>query len=341
MKKFIYIAIVLAGVGITAFFLGRNSTGAHSVMEKPARPVRAVKRTPIKIPELNLPVLENTMPAIDQLDDLIQKLVGFDGSISISERNDMVWDLRKRNLGPEDFRALYTFLKTNPEQDGPQLAWHSLKNDLLVFVIDDGRFKESTAQLMIDIINDPEQHEVMREYTLQYTTDFFERHWVNKSPSREVESKELSSIDQKLQDAMLKTMWNMLDSQKGPIAGTSLIRLSELAEYMPTISQAKIDKETERMVIENYSPVSSRMAALSVASERKMHHLKNQIADIAFDESVSVSLRMSALHSASTMEPGEEFIEKLSKNLINNQKANKLLKRAAVLALQKLQKTRG
>ena len=341
MKKFIYIAILLAGVGLTAFFLGRNSAGEVVVETPSSKPVRAVKRKPVKIPELNLPSLEYTMPAMDQLDEVTQKLVGFDDSISISDRNDVVWNLRKRNLRPEDFRAFYTFLKTNPEKDGPQLAWHSLKNDLMVFVIDDGHYKESTAQLMMDIINDPEQHEVMREYTLQYTTDFFERHWVNRSPARDLEPKELSSTDQKLQDAMLKTMWNMLDSAEGPIAGTSLIRLNELGEYIPNISQAKIDKETERMALENFIPVSSRMAALSVATERKMHHLKDQIADIAFDESVSVSLRMSALHSVSTMEPGEEFIERLSKDLINNQKANKLVKRAAELALKKLQKTRG
>lgn len=341
MKKFTYIAILLAAVGFTAFFIGRNSTGLEVSKDKDSKPLRAAKRKPLKIPAINLPSLEYTMPAVDQLDEVIQKLVGFDESISISDRNDMVWDLRKRNLRPEDFRALYTFLKTNPEKGGPQLAWHSLKNDLLVFVIDDGRFKESTAQLMIDIINDPEQHEVMREYTLQYTTDFFERHWVNQSPGRQVEAKELSSIDRQLQAAMLKTMWNMLDSQEGPIAGTSLIRLSELADYMPTISQARIDKETERMALENFAPISSRMAALSVATSRKMHHLKESIADIAFDESVSISLRMSALHSVSTMDPGEEFIKKISKDLINNQKANKLLKRAAVLALKKLQKTRG
>ena len=341
MKKFVYIAILLAGVGITAFFLGRNSTGEIVVEALSSKPVRAVKRKPVKNPELNLPNLEYTMPAVDLLDEVTEKLVGFDDSISISNRNDMVWDLRKRNLRPEDFRALYTFLKTNPEKDGPQLAWHSLKNDLLVFVIDDGRYKESTAQLMIDIINDPEQHEVMREYTLQYTTDFFERHWVNKSPARGLGPKELSSTDQKLQDAMLKTMWNMLDSVQGPIAGTSLIRLNEMGEYIPNISQAKIDKETERMALGNFIPVSSRMAALSVATERKMHHLKDQIADIAFDESVSVSLRMSALHSVSTMEPGEEFVQKLNEEIINSQNANKLLKRAAQMTLKNLKKTRG
>ena len=92
---------------------------------------------------------------------------------------------------------------------------------------------------------------------------------------------------------------------------------------------------------DDFVPVSSRMAALSVATERKLHHLKEQISDIVFAEGSSLSLRMSALHSVSTMNPGEEFIQKLNEEIINNQNANRLLKRAAALALKKLNKTRG
>ena len=204
MKKFTYIGILLFAVALLAFFMGRNSAPIEEVETTASKPLRAAKRKPVKLPQIALPNLEYTMPLQESLDEITQKLVGFDESLSISQRNDIVWELRKRTLRPEDFRALYTFLKTNPKEEGPQLSWHSLKNDLLVFVIDDGRYKESTAQLMIDIINDPEQHQVMREYTLQYVTDFFERHWVNRSPGRELEPKELSSIDEQLQDAMLK-----------------------------------------------------------------------------------------------------------------------------------------
>ena len=337
MKKSLYITALVLLFAITAYFVGRNVASPQAVEKKEATVLRAEKRKPAKLPEINLPELQYTMPAQDQLDEVVQKLVGFDKTLTPLQRNDMVWDLKKRNLREEDFRAIYTFLKTNPETDGPELAWHSLKNDLLVYAIADGRYKESTAQLMIDIINDPEQHEVMREYTLQYTTDFFEKHWLIK----ENQPRSLSKIDSQLKGAFLTTMWNMLDSQEGPIAGTSLIRLNDLSKSFPEISQAELDKETERMIKEDIVPNSSKMAALSVASERKMHHLKDQIEAIIYDSSSIVTLRMSALHTVSTMQPDEKFIERLSKEIINNQNADRLLKRAAEMAVKKLQKLRG
>lgn len=337
MKKSLYITALVLLFALTAFFIGRNTAKPQAVEKTEVTVLRAEKRKPAKLPEINLPVLQYTMPAQDQLDEVVQKLVGFDETLTPLQRNQMVWDLKKRNLREEDFRAIYTFLKTNPETDGPELSWHSLKNDLLIFTIADGRYKESTAQLMIDIINDPEQHEVMREYTLQYTSDFFEKHWLIK----ENQPKTLSKIDSQLKGAFLTTMWNMLDSQEGPIAGTSLIRLNDLSKNFPEISQAKLDKETERMIKEDLVPNSSKMAALSVASERKMHHLIDQIEAIVYDSSSIVSLRMSALHTVSTLQPDEKFIERLSKEIINNQNADRLLKRAAEMAVKKLQKLRG
>jgi len=341
MNKKYYIGIFLLLGVAAAYFIGRSYGVYEPENKHDQSTIRALKRKPIKLPKIDLPKLSYSMPAQNEIDEVTQKLVGLDEGLSISERNDIVWNLRNRNLSQQDFRAFYTFLKTNPSQDGPQLAWHSLKNDLLVFVIEDGRFKESTAQLMIDIINDPEQHEVMREYTLQYITDFFERHWVNKSPAREIELKELSTTDKQLQDTFLKSMWNLLDSTEGPIAGTSLIRLNDLSNYLETISQSKLDREIERMAFEETVPVSSRMAALSVASERGMAHLQKQLKDLTFDQSTTLSLRMAALHSVSTMDPDKDFIDRLSKEIINNQNANRLLKRAAELALKKLNKLRG
>ena len=335
MKKSIYISCFLFGVGIVVFIIGKSTSSDLEDNKRISEPVRASKRKPLKLPEISLPSLEYTMPLKGDLDEVTQQLVGFDSSLTLSKRNELVWELKNRSLRKEDFRALYTFLKTKPKSDEPQLTLHSLKNDLLVFVIDDGRFKESTAQLMIDVINDPEQHEVMREYSIQYVSDFFKRHWGNSSTD------ELSNIDQQLQEALLKTMWNMLDNSNGPIAGTSLIQLHDLSKAFPNISSERISLETERMVIDQLVPVSSRMAALSISKERNLHHLKDQISLIAFDETSSLSLRMSALHTVSEMDPDKGFTEKLSKEIINNQDTSKLLKRAAELAIKKLQKIRG
>lgn len=337
MKKNYYILLLFLTVALVAYFVGNHLPSKNI---QPVEVRRAVKKHKKTVPHLKLPRLEMTMPNKADLDPVTRGIIDLESNLSYVERSKLVWKLRQRTLRQEDFRAIYTFLKTNPQEGGAQLFWHSLKNDLLVFVIDDGRYKESTGQLMVDIINDSEQHEVMREYTLQYVSDFFERHWLTrKSFGKELD--DLSSVDKQLQEVFLTTMWNQTSSHEGPIAGTSLIRLNDLSKRFSAIDQNRIEREVERMINDSMFPVSSRMAALSISAERKLYHLRSAATQIALDETLSASLRMSALHTATTMDPDEDFIDEITEKFINNQSADKRLKMAAKMALEKLKKTRG
>lgn len=308
--------------------------------EQPVSPLRAQSKEPRKLQNINLPKISFNMPQIDLLDELTAKIVGLTGA-SIEERNDQVWDLKKKNLRKVDFEALFSFLKQNPRDGSTQQAWHSLKNDLLTFVIVDGRYKETTGQLMIDIINDQEQHEVMREYVIQYIPDYFERHWLDVKGKDRSQKNGLSEEESALQQAFVNTMWNMLEDRRGPIPGTSLIRLHELSETFSIINKEEVDKATEQIIMDQSMPVSSRMAALSVASERGLHQTLKLAEEIIFDPASSVSLRMAALNSACSLNPDEELLERIQQKFIDNNLEDKRLIRAAYLTLKKLKKDRG
>jgi hypothetical protein len=337
MKKILYITLAFIMVVLIGVYLGRNDVSP--AVSQPNEPL--VKKKPVKRQEIILPKLELTMPAVNDLHELTEKIIGFDSDLNFSDRSELIKQLKNKNLTANDFRALMTFLKTNPKDSTPQLEWHSLKNDLLVFLIDDGRFKESTGQLMTEIVNDPNQHEVMREYVLQYTTDYFERHWLDKSTREKREKENLSEVDLEIQEKMLSTMWNMLESDVGTIAGTSLIRLNDLSGIFQRINQKRLEVEITNMVLSEDALISSRMAALSLASSRKMHSLQEMAVQITFGAHYNLSLRMAALHAASTMQVDNKFVEQLQTKIINNLGADKRLKRAARLAIEKLMKTRG
>jgi hypothetical protein len=280
------------------------------------------RKPKVKLRKIELPHLSETMPNIAELNELISKIVGLSNE-TISVRNNIVSKLREQNLSKADFEAIYVFLKTNPLQSGSQLSLHSLKNDLLVFTIDDGRYKENTAQLMIDIINDQGHHEVMREYTLQYIPDYFHKHWLQVRGASKKEKEELSNLDIELQDAFISTMFKMLDEKKGPIPGTSLIKLHELSEHFTKIDKVDVENATKLMINDPFMPVSSRMAALSVAAEKQLLEVAPIAEELTFDETISVSLRMAAMHTASTMNTTISFIEKLEENFIENESADK------------------
>ena len=208
MKK-VKLLILASLFFVAAYYLGKLFTGLDVVEETAVRAtIKERKKTaPLKLPEVHLEKSEG-----EELHSVVQKLIGLDSEVSLIERNNLVDDLSESILRKEDFKALYTFLKLNPTDERTQLVWHSLKNDLLVYLIDDGRYKESTGHVMLDIINDADQHEVMREYTLQYTSDYFEKHWlklISKSLAKE-ENLALSTKDKELQTLFLNTMWDML-----------------------------------------------------------------------------------------------------------------------------------
>ena len=339
MKKFSIIILILFG-GLAIFFIGQNTEADLEGKSFTHTPVRANKRITKTIPELKLPSIEFVMPAVDAVDELTAKIVGLTEQDTM-KRNDLVWSLRDKNLNEQDFKAFYAFLLSTPEQEGPQLSYHSLKNDLLTFVIDDGRFKESTAKLMLEIMRDTTQHEVMKEYTIQYVPDYFEKHWINVSGAIRKEKENLSEVEKSLQVAFVNTMWNMLEEKSGPIPGTALIRLHELSETFSIIDQKELQRSTEEMIQDLSMPVSSRMAALNVASERKFSQVFSIAERLLFDDQNPTMLRMAALNTAFKLAPDERFSEQIKISFIENEESNKRLKRAATIILTESLKNRG
>ena len=339
MKKLIITLASVALLSIVAL-LAYKSVGSANLNGTENTALRAKSRQTRKLPEIHLPELSFTMPNVDTLDELTAKIVGLTGD-SIEERNNRVWDLKKKNLRKADFEAMYSFLKQNPRDESTQQAWHSLKNDLLTFVIVDGRYKETTGQLMVDIINDSEQHDVMREYVIQYIPDYFERHWLEVKGKNRFEKSGLSEEESSLQQAFVTTMWKMLEDRNGPIPGTALIRLHELSNTFTLIDKGQVDKATELLISDHSMPVSSRMAALSVASERGLDQTLKLAEEIIFDPVSSVSLIMSAINTACSLNPDKDLIERIQQKFIDNNLEDKRLIRAAYLTLKKLKKDRG
>lgn len=333
MKKNLLLTLLLLGL---ASYLTYQASKPASVNK--VTPVQSVKKE--KAPKPSLPKLDLVVTSPGLLDNTTIEIIStsLDSPLSYSQKSKEIEKLRNKDLQKDDFLALYNFLKTKPSLAGAQLALHSLKNDILVFVINDGRYKELTALLMLDIINDPYQHEVMREYTLQYTTDYFQRHWLDTKAGRPMEKSSLSLIDKELQTSFLTTMWNMVGENNGSIAGTSLTRLNDLSENFSIVDSQRIIEESAYIVKDLQAPVSLRMSALSIATKRKLKHLKKDIHEIVLNEENAISLRMAALHTASTMNDQDGFIENITHNFIDNDNVDSRLQVASKMILKQLNK---
>ena len=136
----------------------------------------------------------------------------------------------------------------------------------MIFTINDGRFKESQAQILEDIVLDDSQNEILREYVLQYIPEYFHKHWQEKT--------EYSPIDRQVMTNLVDMLWRVQDEKSGPIAGTALIALHDLAPDFDLITSKQVEKAT-RKLLDASTPEASRMAAFSIAKERNMIDVRN------------------------------------------------------------------
>ena len=334
MRNYNYWFLLLFVLGGAAYFIGSFSVEEVTNAKKI---IRAQKKSEVVSLKLELPKLAVGSPSPDTLAEITNDIINLNNGLTYLERNDLVMKLNQETLTQNDFHAFYNFLRMPPPDEGAQLFWHSIKNDLLVFIIDDGRFKESTGYVMLEIINDENQHEVMREYTLQYITDFFERHWLTKKGEKRSSSKN----DIELQEYFLESMWNVLSEPNGPVAGTSLIRLNDLSKNFSLVDEENINLATEKMLLDTGMSNSSRMAAVSVVKDRELLALGDSLFTIVSNELVNASLRMAALHTISIIDPNARFNAYIKTEFIENKEADKRLKRAAILAQKNINKNRG
>lgn len=338
MKLILKIALLLL-IFTIIFFLGEKSVNLKKDVNSPIR-AKIEKRHSNKV--IELPQIELVMPPLDSLNSYTKKIIGLNKDPTKIDRNRLVNMLKGKELSKDDFQAFYTFINTSPGNDSSYLALHSIKNDLLTFLIEDGRYKESTGRFMLNVINDTNQHSVMREYTLQYVSDYFYRHWLDKSDrTYSTEERHLSSLDKQLQEEFVKTMYGQLNSSEGPIAGTALIRLNDISKIFSIVDKEKIIYHTEKMISNNSVPVSSRMAALTIANEKQLTHLQEEIQTIAFDQNIPVVLRMAALNTAGNLTQFEDFTISLKNKILSNLNEDKRILYAAKEIYKRLMKTKG
>ena len=323
MKRY-SIALALSIIAIFAYYipqiLNPEVELRRSRSEAPKNSKRTRRHSTPKVP-----VFDFKMPAKGALQSSVQQITGLTGSLSIDARIDLVHDLKNKTLKAADFEALFTFLKARPKVKVDELHWHSLKNEIMIFTINDGRFKESQAKILEDIVLDDSQNEILREYVLQYIPEYFQKQWQGKT--------EYSPIDRQIMTSLVAMLWQVQDEKSGPIAGTALIALHDLSPDFDLITAEQVKKGT-RKLLRPSTPEASRMAAFSIAKERSMSDVLPLAEEVCFDDAESVSLRMAALNTAFSLQPNEDFFEKV-KTFGKLDELDPRLKRAAAILIKR------
>ena len=204
-----------------------------------------------------------------------------DGNLITRNRVILNMDPLKK-YDDDDIRALIDFISQKAPGDGKQLAYHSLKNDAMSFLIETGLFREEICEQLLQTISDPQVHQVWREYIAQYLPDLY-----NKFDQQD-----------QYQIKIIDSLKEASQEPNGALAGSALMGLQKLQLESEAISQSEVIEIASQVLEDDRVDAAARMGAIAVLSEYQNSDSFSLLNDIALDSSQSVTLRMSAINAA-------------------------------------------
>lgn len=211
-----------------------------------------------------------------------------------------------------DLLALIEFIAEPAPGEGSQLAYHSLKNDTLSFLIETGRHQELLNDKMLSVMEDRETHQVWREYIAQYLPDFYVK------------------LDQSLignaQEKIMASLKAMTSEPVGALAGTSLMSLQRIQQETGAITAQEVIELSQRNLNDFNMESAAKMGALAVLTEYQDYNSYEIIEKILMDDNESVTLRMAAINAAYRLQDNHQiWLQDLENNLDLQQSDKRLL----------------
>ena len=332
MKKFLAIAGLIIVVGVIVLLPNGEGPDAKQLgsVAKESAVVPQVKLEEGKSwygYDLSLTQVKE-LPPKELLSPKVAFIVGLSDEEAVSldpaekkrdliRRDQETFKVDASKLTWEDQQALYAFLEQQPDDLDDHLFFHSLKNDVLLLLMRSKKNPQQLGQKMNDMVLDDNQHHVWREYTVQFIPDFVDR---------ELSSVDLSPEKEELFKDLTETMWKMTEETRGSLPGTALMKLNDLSQDFTSIDRQKIRETALSIASNDQVDSASRMGALRVMTENKWDDQLKGIQQIALDDQVPVTLRMSAIHSAIKLNADEAFKAQLKEKILDAEKSDKRLK---------------
>jgi hypothetical protein len=212
----------------------------------------------------------------------------------------------------EDLRILIDFIAEPAPGEGSQLAYHSLKNNTMSFLIETEQFQEELAEQMLSTMQNPETHQVWREYIAQYLPDLYAK----LDPS--------NSLD--LHNQIIDALSSSTEETVGALAGTALMGLQKLQKTTGLISEDKVIELASQILNNPQIEVASQMGSIVVLADYDHPEVYETIHGIALDPNESITLRMAAINSAYRLQgKDQQWLNDFQQNFDPEQSDKRLL----------------
>lgn len=199
-------------------------------------------------------------------------------------RTEAVWRLGS-DLTAEELNAVFQFiLVTRPNELADSLSLNSIKNDLMDVLLRQSVLPLKLGRLLLDVVADPRQDEVLKDYCLQHFAAYYDRKWPANIQK---------SVDSERQE-MLSTYRAALSNTTGSLAGTALIGMLSLSEKHSEIDRDEVGRHAQELAARVQYGVMTRVTAMQVCGRVGNSNILT-IARIEAQSAASVQLRMASI----------------------------------------------
>ena len=245
---------------------------------------------------------------IDDISPGILFITGLDhDSTRYVERNRMVNRLDFKKIQEVDLLALINFLDQKPPGEGTQLAFHSLKNDIMSHLIDTGRYQGHLAHKMIQDMTNDQTHPVWREYIAQYIPDLIAA----------IDLNDVQNVKQI--DALIDALWQVSEEPIGALAGSAILGLHELSKDLAQIDSKRLNELIADMALSSNFEPASRMGAVDLLRQEKNRESLPTLKELCFDDAESTTLRMAAINAAYHLSDQDEIFKQELRAMNHNE----------------------
>lgn len=198
-----------------------------------------------------IPLVATAEPVVDksQADRGRVDSVTADGpNITLSERLDALYALSPK-ISIEQSQRLFTFLRSTKIPQGleTQHVW-ALKNDLLNTLREQNEPSPEYEQVLRDILNNPAQDSVMRDYALQHA-----RPWYPLSANKA---------------HVLALLWGSARGKDGSLPGTAMLSLFGIwQEYPSDVSPVELGALALQVAKDETSHIDARISCLQICGK--------------------------------------------------------------------------
>ena len=282
MKIKVLIGSLLLITAFVIYKLGKDGTKLTSLKEEGTTAVNKTSKEERRIMS-KVEVIDKSSQAESKVNPLINEVI--DVRISVFERTPKVLSLRQIKLSSADETKILDHLKKVDFRES-----ESIKNDLIEHMVRYGRNQSQVGRTLLNIIKNPSQDRVIREYVLQYIPEFYLNRW---NPGKEWDDAE-NQDRQLFNDAL----WEITDLTEGSMAGGALFALHRIADKYEDIDHQEVFKRAEKILIDPGYMNPNRMGAVQVLAFSNNEEYFETAKGIVLDQNQPVLLQVTAIHTA-------------------------------------------